>query len=117
MRGDDSVESPWNKLEKPNGEEAEFSASMLAIDSYFAISNRFVYNLKLNNPYRLLDCVVLQSELLDLICNPYSVTDFLDTNLFQHGLIQLHQVLSIDVVHYERQNGRIWVTQCSRIYL
>jgi len=33
MRGDDSVESLWNKLEKPNGEEAEFSASMLAMDS------------------------------------------------------------------------------------
>jgi len=72
-----------------------------------AISNQSNYSPKLNNPYRLLDCVVLQTELLDLICNPYSVTDLLNTNLFQHGLIQLHQVLSIDIVHCECQN--VWI--------
>jgi len=45
MRGDDNVESLWNKLEKPNGEEAEFSASMLAMDSCFLVSHILAHNI------------------------------------------------------------------------
>jgi len=45
MRGDDNVESLWNKLEKPNGEDAEFSASMLAIDSCHAVSHGLAHNI------------------------------------------------------------------------
>ena len=99
-RGDDSDESLWNKLEKPNGEETAFSASKLAMDSCVTVRRVSAHDLEFIVSYGLLDCVVLQTELLDLICNANSVANFLDSNLFQHGLIQLHQILAVDVMHW-----------------
>jgi len=54
---------------------------------------------------------MLQTELFDLICNADSVSNLLDANLFQHGLVQLHQILPIDIVHCAHdQYGKIEVT-------